>query len=91
MPHFRCAPCRARVWRDGDAAVHALDLCPRCGGPLLAVERAEEIIGLPALRTRPHARGSIADQVRDAIARNDAARRRRLHASPHHPPPRDAR
>jgi hypothetical protein len=37
------------------------------------------------------ARRSIADQVRDAIDRNDTARRSRLHASPGDPPPRDAR
>ena len=91
MAHFKCASCRARVWRDGAADTHALDLCPGCGGPLHAVERAGEIIGLPALRTRPHPRRPIADQVRDAIARNDAARRRRLHASRDDPSPRDAR
>src|SRR3954452_16238078 len=45
MAHFKCAACRARVWRDGDADRHARDLCPGCGGPLEAVARAEEIIG----------------------------------------------
>jgi hypothetical protein len=37
--------------------------------------------------TRPHVQRSIADQVRDAIARNDAARRKRLRASKDDPPP----
>jgi hypothetical protein len=86
MAHFKCAACRARVWRDGDAHAHALDLCPGCGGPLEAVFRAEEILGLRALRSRPRARQSIADHVRETIARNDAARVRRLRSLP----PRDA-
>jgi len=81
MAHFKCAACRARIWRDGDAADHARDLCPGCGGPLEAVVRAEEIIGLRALRTRPHADASIADHVRETIARNDAARVRRLRSA----------
>ena len=80
MAHFRCTTCRARVWRDGDADAHARDLCPGCGGPLDPVVRAEEIIGLRALRTRPRARQSIAEQVRETIARNDAARMRHLRA-----------
>lgn len=80
MPHFRCAACVARVWRDSSASDHPLDLCPGCGGPLEPVRRAEDLIGLRALRTRP--RRSIAEQVRDTIARNDAARIARLAARP---------
>jgi hypothetical protein len=90
MAHFKCANCRARVWRDGDAAAHARDLCPGCGGPLEAVVRAEEMIGLRALRTRPRARESIADRVRETIARNDAARMERLHAARSDPRPPEA-
>ena len=45
MAHFKCLPCRARVWRDGPAADHAGDLCPACGGPVEPVERAEELVG----------------------------------------------
>jgi hypothetical protein len=89
MAHFKCAACRARVWREGDADAHARDLCPGCGGPLEPVVHAEEIIGLRALRTRPRARQSIADQVRETIARNDAARLRRLGSLHPAPPPRD--
>ena len=90
MAHFKCAACRARVWRDGDADEHARDLCPGCGGPLEAVARAEEIIGLRALRTRPRAPQTIADHVRETIARNDAARVRRLRSARPEPPSRDA-
>jgi hypothetical protein len=87
MAHFKCTSCRARVWRDGPAEMHARDLCPGCGGPLEPVARAAEIIGLRALRTRPHGHRSIADQVRETIARNDAARRRRLASLRRDPPP----
>jgi hypothetical protein len=88
MAHFKCAACRARVWRDGAADLHARDLCPGCGGPLEAVARAEELIGLRALRMRPHAPRTIADHVRATIARNDAERGRRLRSASQesHPP-----
>ena len=78
MAHLKCATCRARVWRDGDADAHAHDLCPSCAGPLEAVVRAEDVIGLRALRNRPRPPRTIADHVRETIARNDAARGRRL-------------
>jgi hypothetical protein len=78
MAHFKCLACRARVWRDGDSTDHLRDLCPGCGGPLDPVARAEEIIGFRALRRRPRASRSIADDVKETIARNDAARIRRL-------------
>jgi hypothetical protein len=88
MSHFKCAACRARVWRDGDAH----ELCPGCGGPLEAVAHAEEIIGLRALRTRPRPapQTTIADHIRETIARNDAARVRRLRSAQSDPPSRDA-
>jgi hypothetical protein len=85
MAHLKCPRCRARVWRDGDAEAHARDLCPGCGGPLQAV-RAEEVIGLRALRIRPRPPTTIADHVRETIARNDAARVRRLRSARTDPP-----
>jgi NAD-dependent SIR2 family protein deacetylase len=84
MAHFTCSSCRARVRGDGPADTQTLDRCPGCGGPLHAVEE-------PVVRTRPHGRRSIADQVRDTIARNDAARRRRLRATRLDPPRGDSR
>ena len=74
MAHFKCTPCRARVWRDGDVAGHVNDLCPGCGGPLEPVARAEDLVGLRALRPRTPARATIADHVRAVIASHDAAR-----------------
>ena len=73
MAHFKCMPCKARVWRDGAACEHAGDLCPRCAGPLEPVARAEELVGFRALRVRPPRRRTLADHVRQAIARHDAA------------------
>lgn len=90
MAHFKCFACQARVWRDGAAADHARDLCPGCGGPLDAVVRAEELIGLRALRTRPRATRSIAAEIGETIARNDAARVRRLRSSSADRTPHDA-
>ena len=89
MAHFKCATCRARVWRDGDADSHTGDLCPGCAGPLEPVVRAEDLIGLRALRVRPRPMRTIADHVRDTIARNDAARARRLRTARSEPPPPD--
>jgi len=88
MAHFKCAACRARVWRDGHAHSHAQDLCPSCAGPLEAV-RAEEVIGLRALRIRPRSPRTIADHIHETIARNDAARVRRLRSARTEPPPPD--
>jgi hypothetical protein len=73
MAHAKCAACLVRVWADDAEAV-----CPSCGGPLETVDRAEELMGLRALSTRPREAWSLADHVRATIARNDAARARRL-------------
>ena len=86
MAHFKCTPCRARVWREG---ADTRDLCPGCGGPLELVLRAEEIIGLRALRSRPRSPQPVAERVRETIARNDAARARRLRSVRPDPPPSD--
>ena len=91
MAHFKCAACRARIWREGDAEAHAHDLCPSCAGPLEAVVHAEELIGLRALRIRPRAPRTIADHVRETIALNDAARARRLQSGRREPLPPDTR
>jgi hypothetical protein len=90
MSHFKCVTCVARVWREGDSEEHARDLCPGCGGPLVAVDRAEDLMGLRALRTRPRTGRSIGDQVRETIARNDAARTKRLESKNGDDRPRDA-
>ena len=73
MAHARCPVCMVRVLHD-----HAGAVCPECGGPLETVARAEDVIGLRAAGTRTDG-WSLAEHVRDTIARNDAARARRLH------------
>jgi hypothetical protein len=79
MAHLRCTACGIRA--SGGAA----QSCPGCGGPLESVARAADLIGFRAARGRPDATWSLADQVRATIARNDAARARRLERA-HHPP-----
>jgi hypothetical protein len=90
MAHSKCSPCRARVWREGPAADHVDDLCPGCGGPLESVAELSELIGLRCLRGRPRRPVAnsgenfhrISEQIREAIARNDAERQRRIDAEP---------
>ena len=72
--HFRCTPCRARVWREGGHAEHLEAFCPGCGGPLEPVARAEDLVGLRALSRRPPEKATIGDHVRAVIAYHDAAR-----------------
>jgi hypothetical protein len=82
MAHSKCEACRARVWRDGDAADHLADLCPGCAGPLEPVTDLSALVGLRCLRARPRwARGGspdrfarISKQIREVIARHDAER-----------------
>jgi regulator of protease activity HflC (stomatin/prohibitin superfamily) len=83
MAHAKCRPCGARVWHEGPAPDPVDDLCPGCGGPLEAVADLSELVGLRALRARPRQAGlppdlsaRISQQIRETIARNDAARRR---------------
>jgi hypothetical protein len=83
MAHVRCTACRIRAW-SADAATEP---CPSCGAPLEAVERAEELIGFRTFGPSRDAGWSLADHVRATIARNDAARARRLQRAhrPTHP------
>lgn len=88
MPHFKCLPCSARVWRDGFADEHLDDLCPGCGGPLEPVDQLSELVGLRSLGARPRLSERqpldqserISKQIRETIARHDAERQRRLDA-----------
>jgi hypothetical protein len=90
MAHFKCPPCRARVWRDGPTADHLDELCPGCGGPLEAVRELSELVGLRSLRAGPRQSprrppdhsARISEQIRETISRNDAERRRRVDADP---------
>lgn len=87
MSHTKCLHCRARVWRDTSAhePAAAADLCPGCGGELQAVDDLSELVGLRALRVRPHQTHRdpdehferISQQIRDTIAAHDAEREAR--------------
>jgi hypothetical protein len=82
MAHSRCEACRARVWREGDAAAHLADLCPGCGGPLEPVTDLTALVGLRCLRARPQWSrerspdhfAKISEQIREVIAHRDAER-----------------
>ena len=84
MPHSRCTPCHARVWREASPAGSPPDLCPGCGGELEAVGALSELVGLKALRVRPRAEHRdpageferISRQIRDALAAHDTERER---------------
>jgi hypothetical protein len=73
MAHARCASCMVRVRRDDAQAA-----CPSCGGPLEPIAHAEELTGLRAVTAARTGGASLAEHVRATIARNDAARARRL-------------
>ena len=86
MAHFKCLPCRARVWRavsSGESQEHP---CPGCGRELEAVTSVSELVGLRALVVRPRATHPdatdrserISQQIRETIAGHDAERRRRI-------------
>jgi hypothetical protein len=89
VAHFKCVSCRSRVWRDGDAADHPLDLCPGCGGPLQHVSDPGQLMGLRALRTRPRRRQPgfpaaprIGDRIREPSPDpNDASGSARANAA----------
>ena len=85
MAHFKCVPCRARVWRDVSPGQSQEHLCPGCGDELETVTSVSELVGLRALVVRPRATHQdptdrserISQQIRDTIASHDAERRRR--------------
>ena len=81
MAHSKCMTCMARVWRDGEPPGLLDDLCPGCGGALVAVGEIAELAGHRSLRARPQSRDAsrlVADAIRETIARHDAERARRL-------------
>ncbi|MBE2320413.1 hypothetical protein DVA67_030905 [Solirubrobacter sp. CPCC 204708] len=86
MPHSKCLHCRSRVWHDNVASGRAADLCPGCGDELEAVTDLSELVGLRALRVRPHLThrqtadqfDRISRQIRETVAAQDAERQRRI-------------
>lgn len=85
MAHFKCLRCRSRVWREWPAPDPAHDLCPGCGDPLEPVTELSELVGLRKLQSRrdplrriaPDRSAQVSQEIREAIARHDAERRRR--------------
>jgi len=77
MPHFKCVPCKARVYRatGGDDLVGGR--CPGCGSLLEPVGELGEIVGFRSIDSRgdaaPDTHQRIVDQVEDLFARREAA------------------
>jgi len=81
MPHSTCSHCRARVWSDVPASESVGALCPGCGGELEPVTDLSRLVGLRALRARPHQAehdtvqyDRISKQIREAYAERRRAR-----------------
>jgi len=80
MPHYKCVPCRTRLYSPGPPPELVGDLCPECGSLLEPVGALAEVIGFRSIRLRDSAAGGeapsphqrIADRVDDFLARRAA-------------------
>ena len=80
MPHFKCVPCKSRLYADASPPDPDGDLCPRCGSPLQPVGDLAEIVGFRSIESPDRAmddgpRGGyeeLAARVGDLVARREA-------------------
>src|SRR5437763_15279764 len=79
MPHFKCLPCKTRLY-GGESQAEAIGhLCPVCGSLLKPVGDLGEIVGYGVIETRDstwHSGASgagqlIADRVGEVIAQRE--------------------
>jgi hypothetical protein len=77
MPHLKCEPCRARVYRAGEPS-SVVEPCPVCGQPLQAVRDLAEIVGFRSVKARRSGAGydAIAESVAAILAQRRAIERR---------------
>lgn len=52
MPHFKCVPCKTRLYRPAGEAERVGDLCPDCGSLLEPVGQLSEVLGFRSIRSR---------------------------------------
>jgi DNA-directed RNA polymerase subunit RPC12/RpoP len=52
MPHYKCAPCKTRLYSAASAPELVGDLCPECGALLEPVGRLAEIVGYRSIKWR---------------------------------------
>ena len=84
MPHFKCVPCKTRLYSPAGQAERVGDLCPDCGSLLEPVGRLSEIVGCRSITSRQGGPGAgaagthrrIAGRVDDLLARRAATRAR---------------
>lgn len=80
MPHFKCVPCKTRLYSAESADEQVGDLCPRCGSLLEPVGELAEVVGFQTIKSRDSAHGGdgpgthqrIADRVDDFLGRRAA-------------------
>jgi hypothetical protein len=80
VPHYKCVPCKTRLYYAGRPPELVGDLCPDCGALLEPVGELTEIVGFRAIRARdsaaygggPGRHQQIADSVDDFYARRAA-------------------
>ncbi len=80
MPHFKCVPCQARLYRLTFPADLVGELCPGCGSLLEPVDELAEVVGFQSITSRdgadaggtPGTHERIADRIGDLMARREA-------------------
>jgi hypothetical protein len=80
MPHYKCVPCKTRLYCTGSPPDQVGDLCPGCGSLLEPVAELAEVVGFRAIKSRESAaeggasgtHQQIADRVDDFLARRTA-------------------
>jgi hypothetical protein len=80
MPHYKCVPCRTRLYTAEGPPEMVGDLCPDCGALLEPVGQLGEVIGFRSIKSRDDSavgeaagtRERIAGRVDDFLARRAA-------------------
>jgi hypothetical protein len=80
MPHYKCLPCKTRLYSAASPTDLVGDLCPECGSPLEPVGELAEVVGFRSIKSpdstpaggTPSTHQLIADPVDDFIARREA-------------------
>lgn len=80
MPHYKCVPCKTRLYSAGPPPELVGDLCPECGSLLEPVDELVEVVGFRSIRQRdgaaagepPGTHQRIAGRVDDFLARRAA-------------------
>jgi hypothetical protein len=63
MPHFKCVPCRTRVYSGAGPAELFDELCPDCGSPFEPIGELAELVGFRSVTTASDLRQQLAQAV----------------------------